>query len=68
MNIHKYLSLDQIPLTLNAADIADVLGISRSKAYCLLNTPDFPALRLGKRLLVPKHLFLKWLDEQIGFA
>ena len=37
-----YSSLDQLPLTLNADDIAKALNISRGNAYTLLHREDFP--------------------------
>jgi len=37
------------------------LGISRGGAYNLLNRPDFPAIRIGKKVLVIKTDFLDYL-------
>ncbi|MDL2259098.1 helix-turn-helix domain-containing protein [Eubacteriales bacterium OttesenSCG-928-K08] len=59
-------SLDQLPLTLNARDIAECLGISRAQAYSLLKTEGFPTLRIGRRLLVPRHSFVAWMEEKTG--
>ena len=61
-----YTSIAQLPVTLNANHIAAVLGISRSNAYNLFHTKDFPTLRVGKRLLVPKDQFIQWMDRQTG--
>lgn len=63
-----YTSIDQLPVTLNASHVAAVLGISRSNAYNLLHASDFPTLRIGKRLLVPKADFIRWMDRQTGGA
>ena len=56
---------EQIPLTLSAEDVAAVLGISRSNAYALLHREDFPTLKIGKRLLVPKDRFIRWISESV---
>ena len=61
-----YSSLDQLPLTLNADDIAKALNISRGKAYTLLHREDFPTLLIGKRMLVPKDKLLAWIDRNTG--
>ena len=61
-------TLEQLPLTLNAMDVAACLGISRAQAYTLLKAEGFPTLRIGKRLLVPRHSFIAWLDENTGKA
>jgi excisionase family DNA binding protein len=60
----KYTSLEQLPITLSANQVAQVLGISRANAYVLLHSKDFPTIRIGKRMIVPKDKFLKWLDNQ----
>ena len=39
-----YTSFEQLPLTLNADDIAAYLNISRGNAYTLLHREDFPTL------------------------
>ena len=61
-----YSSLDQLPLTLNADDIAKALNISRGNAYILLHREDFPTLLIGKRMLVPKDKLLAWIDRNTG--
>ena len=57
-------SYDQLPLTLNADQISRILGISRSASYELLRSADFPTVRIGKRMLVPKDKFIRWLSDQ----
>lgn len=38
---------------ISVLDAAKVLGISRSYAYMMANTGELPAVRLGRRILVP---------------
>jgi predicted DNA-binding transcriptional regulator AlpA len=54
-----------LPNVLNAAQLADTLGISRAGAYNLLNRKDFPTLRIGSRKLVPKHHLAEWIETQV---
>ena len=61
-----YTSFEQLPLTLNADDIAAYLNISRGNAYTLLHREDFPTLRIGKRMIAPRDKFLVWLDQQMS--
>lgn len=63
-NITVTCSPNELPLILNASDVAAVLGISRAKAYQLFHRLDFPTLKLDKRLLVRRELFFQWLDKQ----
>ena len=53
-------------LTYDAGEIAEILGISKSKAYDLLHREDFPTLHIGKRLLVVRIKFDVWLEEHSG--
>ena len=65
MKESKYKSFDELPLMLNAQIVADVLGISISGAYELMNEDGFPSKRIGKRVIVPKDAFQKWLNTEV---
>ena len=58
----NYKNLDELPVTLNATDVANTLGISRANAYILMNSKEFPTLHIGKRLIVSKDKLIKWID------
>ena len=62
MNV--FTSNDQLPLTLNAEQVANFLNISRAGAYALFHTEGFPSIRIGKRMLVQREALFRWLDEQ----
>lgn len=59
-------SYDDLPLFLNVPMVAGVLGVSPSSAYELMHEKDFPSLRIGNRLVVPKESFQKWVSDNIG--
>ena len=42
---------------------AKVLGTSPSRGYELMHQPDFPVLRVGSRMVVPKEQFIQWVME-----
>ena len=58
-----YKSYDELPLFLNAATVAKVLGVSPSSGYELMREPDFPVLKIGSRLVVPKEKFVEWVSR-----
>lgn len=62
--MNEYTSLDQLPLSLRANDIAMVLGISRANAYTLMHAKGFPTIFIGRRMIVPRNKFIEWLDLQ----
>ena len=61
-----YTSYDQLPLMLNADEVASALGISRSNAYTLMHSKGFPVLHIGKRLVVPKDKLYEWVAKRIA--
>ena len=62
----KFKSYDELPLFLNAKTVAEILGISVAGAYELLHQEDFPVLKIGSRMVVPKENFLSWIESQTG--
>ena len=57
-------SYDELPLLLNADMLAKALGVATSTAYELMHEKDFPALKIGSRLLVPKEKFRLWVETK----
>lgn len=66
MIISNYKSYDDLPLFLNAAIVAKVLGIAPSSAYELMHEADFPVLKVGSRMVVPKEKFIQWVERRTG--
>lgn len=62
MKQSKYKSYDDLPLFLNAEMVAQVLGVAPSSAYELMHEPEFPTLRIGNRMVVPKEKFVQWVE------
>ena len=55
----------QLPMALNANQVAAVLGISRAGAYNLMRSEGFPTLFIGKRMVVPKDGLMEWMNAQV---
>ena len=68
MKESNYKSYDELPLFLNAATVAKALGIAPSSGYELMHEKDFPALRIGNRVVVPKEAFIRWVEQHTGVA
>lgn len=43
-------------------EMAEMLKISRSKAYSLIKNIDFPIIRIGKCIRISKKAMLQWLN------
>ena len=58
-------SVNQLPLTLNADQVAAVLSISRANAYSLMHSKGFPTIQIGKRMVVHRDKLIEWMDNKV---
>ena len=61
-----YTSLDNLPLSLSADDIAVILNISRTRVYQLLHEGIIPKMCFGQRMVIPRDRFLEWMKKELG--
>jgi excisionase family DNA binding protein len=53
------------PLLLKPMDVAEHLGISKSKVYELLASGALPSIRIGKSIRVPTEELRKWVATRM---
>ena len=51
--------------TMSVQELSAHMGISLPKAYELVKEPDFPTIKIGKRMSVPKDKLIEWIDKQM---
>lgn len=51
-------------MTLTVDEMAVALGISRPKAYELAKSAGFPAVNVGRRIVISKVGLERWLENQ----
>ena len=68
MQESQFTNYDELPLFLSAKLVAQTLGVGRDTAYELMNEKDFPAIRVGSRIVVPKDKVRQWVEQQTGGA
>ena len=51
-------------LTITVEEMANVVGVSRPKAYELIHKEGFPTVRIGRRVVIPIDGLKRWLEEQ----
>lgn len=61
-----YKSYEELPLFLNARTVAQVLGVSASSSYELMHQQNFPTLKIGNRIVVPKERFVQWVEQNMS--
>ncbi len=64
MRESSYKNYEELPLFLNAETLAKLLGVSVSSTYELMHEKDFPAIRIGSRLVVPKEKLQLWINAK----
>ena len=61
----KHQGHDELPMVLRIhPHITGIMGICKEAAYDLANRKDFPAIRIGRSIRVPRDAFLKWLEKE----
>lgn len=51
-------------LVLTVEEAGKMLGVSRPTAYQLSRSEGFPAIRIGRRVLVPVQQLKEWIAQQ----
>lgn len=62
-------NFDELPMFISVATVAKLFGISQSSGYELMHDKDFPSIKIGSRILVPRDkpkdcLTKKWHSKQ----
>lgn len=55
-----------VPEAMNVKELAEFMNISQWSAYELCRTTGFPAVRIGRRVLVRKDQLMAWMDKEAG--
>ena len=53
-------------LCISVSELARLLGLSRPKAYEMVSIKGFPALQIGRRIIIPVRQLCKWLEDNAG--
>lgn len=52
--------------TMTVKEFAIEYGIGENKSYEIVNMPNFPMIRCGKKILIIRSKVDEWLESQIG--
>ncbi len=53
-------------LLFRPAEVAEAIGIGRSKVYALLASGELPSIRIGGSVRVPVNALRAWIDRQLA--
>jgi len=65
-SVKEYKDIENYPPIMQAKHIKEYLGVSEAFAYEVLNSANCPTIRMGKRMVVAKESFLRFLAESEG--
>jgi excisionase family DNA binding protein len=58
----------QPPLLLRAEEVAELLGLGRTKVYEMMASAQLPVVRIGTAVRVPRQKLIEWIDENTSKA
>ena len=61
-----YKTYDELPMFINVTALSKLFGISQSSCYELMHEKDFPSLRIGSRIVVPRDKLIEWIEARVG--
>lgn len=50
---------------LTVQEIQEVLNLGRTKIYELVNQPDFPKVKMGRKILIPESEFNSFMKRYL---
>jgi len=54
-------SMDNLPEILSVRQVSEFLGMAENSVYSAVRQGELPARRLGRRVLISKVAFARWL-------
>lgn len=60
----EQMTIEELPLIMQADHIAALLDISRQGAYELMKQKGFPVIKVGRLKRVNRDAFFKWMENQ----
>lgn len=52
------------PLLLKAPDVANLLGLGRSKVFAMVAAGGLPVVRIGRSVRIPRQALERWIRDQ----
>lgn len=55
--------MEYLPITLRVEEVAKIMRISKAVAYDLTRRKDFPSIKVGRRIIIPRDAFFHWFNN-----
>ncbi len=53
------------PLLLDSREVAELLGISRTKTFQMMSLRQLPTVHIGRCVRVPRSALVAWIESQV---
>ena len=63
--MHPVAVTEQHGALLRPEQVAEILGIGRTKLYVMIRKGELPVLRVGRLVRIPEREFETWMSERI---
>jgi glycyl-tRNA synthetase beta subunit len=67
-NTEEVKNITDYPVILTAEHVAEILEISKQVAYEVMESQDFPLIRVNRFKRVNREAFFRWLDSKAAKA
>ncbi len=57
---------NEYPVVMDVTHIQKIMGISKRRAYEIMDIEGFPTIRMGRSKRVHRDKFFQWLEKQAG--
>ena len=61
-------SIVSLPVFCTPADLSLILPVSRATLYRMAEQKRIPSLRIGRRVIIPREPFKKWIEQECGMG
>jgi len=58
------ITLAELPDVLSVKQLGQLLGVHANGVYELVHQQSFPSIQIGRKFVIPKAGFVKWLEVQ----
>lgn len=58
------MNFNDFPDIMTIRDLKKLLGIGINKAYELTKYKGFPAIHIGRKIIIPKKQLIQWIENQ----
>lgn len=60
----NFIRFDDFPDLMTVEDLKKLFDIGTNKAYEITHYKNFPKLKIGRKIIIPKKQLMQWIENQ----